>query len=263
MSYRDLRRALLLKLKITPQALSERVVRRKKKVPMTPADATCLIAHEEGIPIDRYLPPEDLSRIRSLAASGGSQVSIPVPRRKSNAKGVGRPVEIRFPTFKLKDPFLPAGKLEEARRMAAIYPVLYVLENSIREVIKRVMRKKYGEAWWETELTAGKAKGVYQTSKDRQAKEKTTNAWHQTRGAHPIDYVDLGQLLTLIQAKQADFVPDVISEMDWFSQFMKQLEPSRNVLCHMNSLDKLNERAVVDALERWTRMLNVNRNNIP
>ncbi len=256
MSYIDLRRHLLKKLSITPQALHERVKRRKRDLPMSTADATCVIAHEQGIHVDQYIPPDDLARVRALVGMGARSWE-PRPRAAAPARSrIERRVEVRFPSeFRLTDPILPKAKLEEARQMAQVYPLLYVLENSIREVIKRVMAAKYGPGWWDTQLTAGKVKGVHDAADTRRTQETTKNSWHQRRGAHPIDYTDLGQLLTIIQAKQGDFIPSVIRELEWFTQFMRELEPSRHVLCHMNPLDELNAKDVRQKLERWNRVV--------
>ncbi len=264
MGYRELRRALLEKLGITPQALSQRVTRKKASLPMSTQDATCVIAHEQGLPIDRFLPEEDLTRVRSLVAMSAS-TSESVPAKRSAAKkSANRPIEIRFPKeFRLKDPVLSKQKIEEARQMAEVYPLLYVLENSIREVIRRVMSGKYGEDWWGTEFTRGKVKGVRDKANTRRDQELTKQSWHQRRGDHPIDYVDLRDLLTIINARQSDFFPDVITDRDWFTQFMRELEPSRNVLCHMNPLDDLNVKDVRQKLERWNRMITERQANIP
>ena len=77
----------------------------------------------------------------------------PKPARKTAGAPVVR--EIKFPSeFKMKNPLLSAAKIQEAREMAAVFPLLSVIENSMRELIKRVMHAKYGEKWWDTELTS-------------------------------------------------------------------------------------------------------------
>ena len=170
-----------------------------------------------------------------------------------------------FPgTFTLTDPLLPEGKLREAREMAAIYPLLYVIENSIREVVQRVMRAKYGADWWNTALTSGKAKQVKLTSAQRQDSE-VRMSWHQRRGAHDIDYIDLSELRDIILAKQDDFFPDVLGDnRAWFEQFMRELIPSRNVVCHMNPLAQHNVDDVVRVkVTRWFTLLTERRAHIP
>ena len=265
MSYLDVRRQLLQKLKVTKQALHNRVTQRKKRMPMSTQDAVCLIAHEVGIKIDRHLQPDDLARIRSLisSATGNGHQQQPSSSHRVATDGP-RPVEVRFPgNFHLGDPLLSKDKIEEALEMARVYPLLYVLENSIREVIKRVMQAKHGTDWWNTQLTSGKANTVRLTAVGRQQKEETKHAWHQRRGSHPIDYVDLDDLLTIIQAKQTDFVPSVFHDLTWFPNFMTELSPSRNVVCHMNPLSDLNARDIRNKLERWQQLVKTRKAAIP
>jgi hypothetical protein len=249
-----LRSALLTKLSITPQALSLRVQKKKKLTPMSTKLATYLIAHEEGIKIDKFLTAAEVQQVRelmNLTRTTAAATSVSSARSKREAP---RTKEIRFPSgFKVKDALLPASKLKEAQEMAKVYPLLYVLENSMREVIKRAMKAKHGETWWDTQLTSGKPKTVHQTASDRKVNEKK---WHQGRGAHPIDYVDLSDLRVIIQANSALFFPAVLGDdIEWFRQFMKELEPSRNVLCHMNPLDAHNTKDLEVKVERWSKMV--------
>src|SRR5688572_22094831 len=151
----QLKKALLGKLGITESALSRRAQKKKLELPMSTDDAAHLIAHQAGLRIDQYLKPEQVAHIRSLhiANSGGvaPASSKPEPKRASPSNGTR---ELRFPgEFKVANPLLDATKLGEARAMARIYPVLYVLENSMRELIKRVMKAKHGDDWWNTRLT--------------------------------------------------------------------------------------------------------------
>lgn len=139
--------------------------------------------------------------------------------------------------------------------MAGIYPFLYVLENSMRELIKRVMTAKFGEDWWNGQLTTGKLKNVHQKAADRM-KSESGRRWHQARGSHPIDYVDLSNLLDIILGNEAEFIPEVLGEdRAWFVQFMKELEPSRNVVCHMNPLNKHNIDDVKLKLRKWEALV--------
>jgi len=263
MSYVELRKHLLKKLGISRQALHQQVKRKKRGLLMSTQDATCVIAHEHGLHVDRYIEPEGLARVRSIIRDG-ARTAEPASRVSATRSRVERRVEIKFPSeFRLTDPILPRPKVEEARQMAQVYPLLYVLENSIREVIKRVMAAKHGPNWWETQLTAGKVNGVREAANARRMQETTKNSWHQRRGADPIDYTDMGQLLTIIQAKQSEFIPSVIPDLEWFTQFMRELEPSRNVLCHMNPLTELNAKDVRQKLERWNQMVRQKQANIP
>lgn len=262
---RNLRSELLKKLGISPQAVWQRVQRKKSQAPMSTEDATYLIAHEAGIRIDKFLSAEQVDKVRSLHAGLQHHSNAPVVAKTSRPQPPRREQrEIRFPdNFVVADILLSSAKLNEARQMAAIYP-LYVLENSMREVITRVMTAKFGADWWDAQLNSGKLKNVHQTAADRMKTETTRLRWHQTRGAHPIDYVDLGDLGTIILGKQDLFFPDVLgSDRDWFVQFMKELEPSRNVVCHMNPLSVHNIADIKLRCKKWETLLKNSRSHIP
>jgi hypothetical protein len=130
-----------------------------------------------------------------------------------------------------------------------------VLENSMREVVRRVMRARYGGGWWETQLVSGKLKSAYHTANSRMTTEKRQR-WHQRPGDDPLDYIGLDELGDIITGKQEAFFTDMLAtDIDWFRHFMKELEPSRNVLCHMNPLSPTNARDLTTKLERWEELV--------
>jgi hypothetical protein len=257
-----LREALLKKMSWTKQALSARVQKKKKAVPMSTEDAVYLIAHECGLKVDKYLGKEEVARVRGLhSQSAPVVVHTHRPTRK-----VITHREIRLSSdFKEEAPLLSASKIQEAKEMAAVFPFLHVLENSMRELIKRVMHKKYGEKWWDNELTSGKLKGVHQTAASRTATQDKKHFWHQRRGSHPIDYVDLGHLGDIISGKADDFFPSIIPQREFLESMMRELEPSRNVVCHMNPLEKGNVHDVKSWLRKWSNTIDAaeKRGTIP
>ncbi len=234
---------------------------------MTTEDAQSLIAFEQGLNIDQYLPPEKVAEIRQLhnqdsgrAGNGSSATS-----RQRTGKTTTQAREIRFPNeFKATDPLLPSSKLTEAKAMASVYPLLYVLENSIRELIKRVMSDAHGEDWWDTQMSTAKLREVAGKAAKRMKTEKTRHAWHQRRGAHPIDYVDFDDLNTIIRGKKNLFHPNIINDWEWFQHnFMKELVPSRNVVCHMNPLDSHNVSDIKTKFLRWEQLIKNALDKIP
>jgi len=128
--------------------------------------------------------------------------------------------------------------------------VLYVLENSIRTVIRGVMEAKFGADWWDNALTSANALKMKNKVEDRLKKEDE-QSWHQRRGAHKIDYVDLGDLLVIAQSKRDVFFPRVLGQENWFHSLVDQTAPSRNVLCHMNPLSDHSVTAVGLRLTEW------------
>jgi hypothetical protein len=253
MTNRRLRKALLEKLKITHQALSQRVKTLKRDRPMTTPEAVYLIAHQNGIALDKYLPQQEIESLRALLPTA--------PRRsfdgaKSGIRSARRLVDecrtvVIGGEFRATDPILLPRVLGEAKEMAAVYPFLYVLENSIREAIDRVMKSKHGPNWWDTHAP----QGLRDTVSTRMA-EENIHSWHQRRGAGPLCYLDLNQLPAVIRKNQAHFVPDVIPSVEWFTQFVEEVYQSRCVLAHMNPLDKTNIQAVKVRFAQWQKLVN-------
>jgi len=254
MTNRQLRKALLLKLKITPQALSQRVQGLKRQYAVTTEDATYIIAQREGIVLDKYLDRDSVNHVRGIIQQithiTQDTTTIAKLARKGKREAEKKQLFVVFPKeFTVADPILAKRKLLEARDMAAIYPLLYVLENSIREVIDRLMTSRYGKNWWD--LKAGKLRDKV----NERMSDEEKNSWHQKRGARPIDYLDLAQLPTLVRQVQNDIVPDIISSIEWFTQFVDEVYKSRCVVCHMNPLDKTNIQAVKVKFTQWQRQI--------
>jgi len=260
---RELRTALLEKLGITHQALSQRVGRIKNRCPMSTEDATYVVAHRAGLTLDRFLNSEQVSHVRGLL---GQLDGVQTERRdegRSRKPAKNAPGPIVFPKeFKTSDPLLARAKVQEAREMASIYPIIYVLENSIRELVRRVMRSKYGLHWWRTEMERGKLKTIKNNAVSRMTGEEKQK-WHQRRGADELDYVDLKDLGDTICAKYDVCFAKILGGKAWFEQFMRELYPSRCVLCHMNPLNSTNVKDLRLKMERWQQLVRRNLANIP
>jgi len=251
MTNRQLRGALLNKLGVTPQALSQRVQKLKREYAITTEDATYIIAQREGIILDKYLDRDMVNHVRGIIQQiiDVTQATTTIAKLARKGKRVleKKHIVIVFPKeFTVTDPILEKKKLLEARDMAAIYPLLYVLENSIREVIDRVMTSAYGNNWWESKAP----KGLRDTVSNRMSDEKK-NSWHPRRGARPIDYLDLDQLPALMRKIEKEVVPNIITSLEWFTQFVDEVYKSRCVICHMNPLDKDNIEAVKLRFRQW------------
>jgi len=242
----------------TRQAFWYRAQRMMQKHQITKDDAYCVIAHDEGIQLARYLNVKTLDRIRGIIQQISTQTQTPV-KSKPNQRGgrEGRPRVVQIgKAFKLSDPILSDQKINEAKEMAEVYPLLYILENSIREVIDRILTSRYGKNEW---LSHVKTK-LREKVEGRMAEDKR-NAWHQRRGARPIDYLDLNDLKHLMWKIEDKVVPEIIPDMDWFVRRINDAYLSRCVVCHMNPLDKVNIQDVKVKLAQWQKQ--VMDKNIP
>jgi len=246
-----LRRALMDQTKWSPFALSRRVKAVKRRLPMRTKVAQAIVAHGAGDQPDRFLDGDDLEEVQqTMAKLGGAPSSANGPRPKRAKGPVTRVMNFKAFGIKTSDPFLDKGKLDEAVEMSKAYPVLYVLENSIRTVIKGVMEAKYGADWWNNELTSAKANELKNKVNARLKKEEQ-QSWHQRRGAHPIDYVDLADLLVIAQSKRDLFFDRLLGDEKWFESLVSETSPSRNVLCHMNPLVDHSVTALEVRLTQW------------
>jgi hypothetical protein len=254
---RELRRALLKRLNITPQALSLRAGKMKRQHgPMSTEDATYVIAHAEGIDLSKYLSAEEVSRIRTIRP-GRTETTVAVaPARRGKepvvvAVAIGRDISVR-------DPVLPRHVLLEAKIMAErVYPKLYLLENSAREVILRVMNAAHGEKWWGTHAPSK----VRDTVAKRKADEDR-RPWHGKRGVHEIFYTDIDDLKSIVNSNYNVF-KNLFPDFTWFGHIVDVVTPSRNVSSHHNPLSPDDIKRLEVYFRDWQKHLAAHEGDIP
>ena len=246
---KKLKQDLLAKLKITPQALSQQIQKLKKECPMMREEAAYIIAYKEGIDLSKYLDQQTIQNIRPLISQNAKTITVPAKNIKS--KNLVKNITINISgEFKGTDPLLDEKVLNEAKAMAAIYPLLYVLENSIRQFICLIMEKYHGDNWWETIV----AKGLKDNVTGRMDSEYI-NSWHQKRGARPIDYLDLNDLPRLFSKMINEISPGIIPDFEWINQLIKEVYISRCVLCHMNPLNADSITSVKLRFKQWQKQI--------
>jgi hypothetical protein len=251
MEYQTLRNDLLRKLEISRQALSQRAQRIKDKTPMTTKEAVCVIAQQENLRLEKYLDSEELARIRQIVSSFQHEV---VANNSKKIKTLSdETIIIISGDFKGTDPLLDKTMLNQAKEMAVVYPLLYVLENSMRQFICLVMENAFDKNWWENEVSR-----TLREKADKNMNEENINSWHQRRGKRPIDYLDLMDLpkifnSDIIKKTGKKIVPQMISSYEWFNQFINEIYKSRCVLCHMNPLDKTSINSIKVKFDQWQK----------
>src|SRR3712207_3692121 len=116
---------------VSHQAISQRRNRIQKDVPMLPDIATYVIAQQEGVRIERMLDADTLQRVadfqaRLAAKSNGSRDR---PRPPSARKRPSLTKQLVMGSTPIPAGALTPKHVQEAERMAKVYPLLYVLEN--------------------------------------------------------------------------------------------------------------------------------------
>lgn len=262
MTNKELRKELLKILGISPQALSQQCKKLKKQIPMMTEDAVYVIAQRHNIILDKYLDKETVDRVRGLYQQLVPITQATVKKTRGKIKDIVAKQRVTKigKDIKFSDPILPQKKITEAVEMADVYPLIYVLENSAREFIDKIMTTQYGNNWWDSQAPEPLKKDV---SKRMRYDEK--NSWHQRRGARPIDYLDLKDLPSLMEEIDIEkiVVPNIIPSLKWFRQLIEQVYKSRCVVCHMNPLDKNNIQAVNVWFNYWEKQIAEKQHLIP
>lgn len=114
--------------------------------------------------------------------------------------------------------------------MQRSYRLLFVLENLVREFVREVLEEIDKDEWFEKRASRDMKKKV----EDRKAAESRNN-WHTGRNAHPIYYLDFGDLALLIQSHWEAF-KGLLPTQSWAISRLNDAERSRNVVAHTNLL---------------------------
>lgn len=263
----DLRKVLLAELGISPQALSQRVAKRKRELPMGTPEAAYTIAFDTGIDVSKYLSAEETEAIRQLVAqlrtqerSGESPTSAQ-PRTSRSSSKDPKPALVTLAGVNVERlPGMSAAKAKEAKTMAEkVYPTLYIFENSAREVISGVLRQALGVGWWD-KVVPRKVKDAAAKRKDGEAEDP----WHGRRGSQMIDYTLLSELPKIVGANEAwpHFEP-LFGRKSFFEELVNDLNVSRRVAAHMNPVAGDDVKNVEAAFRKWSKTLKAKKALLP
>jgi hypothetical protein len=138
-----------------------------------------------------------------------------------------------------QDPFLP-GSLYSGLSIQSLqaYQLLFVLENSIRSFIVRVLSKRFGHDWWSNILKTKSTTVIGQKVLGRK-KNEAANWYHGHRGAHEIYYADYEDLLQIMRSFDSVFsVYFRKGSAKNLPSKLAELIPTRNVVAHNNPVTK-------------------------
>jgi len=260
MTDKSLKAALLKKLGVTSQRLSQRVQAVIRQVPMSSDEAAYCIAHQEGLRLDKFLDRDTIAHVRGLVAALRPSAQ-PIAHTRSRKSSAAQATEIRVGGgFSITDPVLPSRIIADAKEMSErVYPILYVFENSVREVIKRVLSAEFGKDWWDRCASAS----VKRTVADR-IRQEDDIPWHGSRNTHPIFYTDIKDLISLVRNQEAwPKLEPVLKNIEWFTQLINCIGASRNPIAHMNPIAPHDRRRLVVNFIDWHRTIKARLSIIP
>lgn len=141
---------------------------------------------------------------------------------------------------------LDEGHVSNARAMATVYTAIAAFENSVRELISKTLLEQVGENWW-TKCVSDK---IRQQAEKRKSDEEKIR-WHAQRGAEPINYTMLPNLLKIIRQNPDQFTA-FIPDLEWAESIFDAVERSRNVIMHSGTLDSQDVARLGIYFRDWT-----------
>jgi hypothetical protein len=176
--------------------------------------AAYLFAKQKGFGVYGSLSSEDKTSLQYLKSDKRSREK---PTERQRRIGKVKEVEPDFVTCFAKDAYDNAN----------IYPQIYILENTLREVIFEKFGK--GVDWWNDTKTVKKDIQDY-AMRIKEAEKKYP--WMKERGDHPIWYVGLLELFQIIDKNWKPHFHEVFKDLDQLRAWIKESVPIRNYVAH-------------------------------
>jgi hypothetical protein len=136
-----------------------------------------------------------------------------------------------------------------ASKMAQVYTAIAAFETSARKFIQDRLLEDQGADWWTTHVS----EKVRKTAEERK-KDEEQHRYHGSRGVSMISYVQLGDLVSILQMNEPSF-QDYIPGTEWARQIIKSLERSRNVIMHSGELSINDIERVGMNIRDWLRQV--------
>lgn len=213
--------------------------------------AAYILAADSGVDVAKYLKEDELSKVLE-ARKGHSSVGVP-SKRSSSAKvtATTKIVKVNIgQKIKFDTDFLTEKNAKEAKYMAdEVYPIVYLFENSARNLILRLMSNSYGSEWWNTKVSR-----TIRDTVQKRIDAENENRWHSKRGAEKIFYTDMGDLSDII-IKNWDVFKNVLSDQSWVSQRFREIELSRNIIAHNNPLEQKEIERINLYFDDWKKQI--------
>ncbi|MCI5072599.1 Swt1 family HEPN domain-containing protein [bacterium] len=136
----------------------------------------------------------------------------------------------------------------KAKIMSEHYEVFYCLENSIRQIIREVMTKNFGNAWWEN--------AVDQNIKQEVQKriQKDQDSGFTLRSEDNLDFSNFGELSSIIE-KQWQLFDDIFTTKNAMKKVMASLNTLRGPIAHCCDLAEDEILRLQLTIKDWFRLM--------
>lgn len=228
---------------ITVQRIYQKIEDIKKKYRIIDRDiAAYALAFENDIKIEKWLDPSIVDKVQTAIHRVPAEIAVGREKKKSNSSSY---TTVKFSEPTLNESILPKQITQEALKMAKVYPIIYVFENSIRYVIQKTMEMNHGSDWWNNTVP----RKIREKVSSRIADEDK-NKWHGKRGAHEIFYTDIEELGDIISNNWQDF-EKYFPDQSWIKTTIAKIGTSRNIIAHNNPLSDDDILAVKVHYRQW------------
>ncbi len=146
-------------------------------------------------------------------------------------------------------PSLTATDIENAYKMGQVYVSIHCLENSVRNLIRKVLKDTLGTQWWDKAASDPMKKKV----RDRKSRE-AKNKWLTSRGADELNYIDWSDLVTLIR-KFPKIFETFIGNTKFAELKLEELENLRNIIAHNGVLPDSEIARIELYFKDWCRQV--------
>lgn len=140
---------------------------------------------------------------------------------------------------------LDENKVEHSTLMATVYTAIAAFENTVREFIVKVLLEHKGANWWESCVS----EKIRKQAESRKSEEEKIR-WHTPRGDEMINYVDFGDLASIMNQNFDLFEVHLVS-IEWARQIFQTLERSRNVIMHSGELGRRDIERIGTNIRDW------------
>ena len=162
-------------------------------------------------------------------------------------------------------PFISNKIARECSSNLELYPIVYLFENSIRNMIEKVLLTDYGLDWWN--LTIVKDIPTIDRDVNLRILDENNKPWHSKRGVHKIYYTDINDLEKILDrygnvfSKYCGGKKNIRRIIGWIID----IEQTRNIIAHNNPVKKADIKRLMQYATDWKKLAleiekNCNRN---
>lgn len=180
--------------------------------------AAFVFAQKKDFRVYRYLSPQDKESLKYLKedkSSDGQEKETLIQKSPTRKKR------------KMITPQYGHKYLDDANRNAEVYPYVYIIENTLRDLILDTFKDEAG--WWNNaKIVKPDIPKNAEYIKGLEEKHKFVGK----RADHPIYYTNLCHLLKIIEMNYNPHFKKVFPNLNNLRTWIDEIEPVRNLVAH-------------------------------